>query len=163
MQYYCEAMKNNIEITEIDSNIELVDTPIEFIRSIVVNYGDLFIKFVVSALFIFNNLSYLIGIVAIFVSVISLMISLKFNNKKLIAQDKIYAKNEKRRENIGKGSKAYKKFLKYIYKLDIISSDIEAKSNWFINIFKMILLGTSLIIFIQDNNITAGLIFSGIE
>lgn len=163
-KYYKKAVESNLDTSKIDSNVELVDRPIEFVRCLFVNYFNCVGMLLFSIVFILCNYSLYIGIFVFALNVVNAIVGTYFNQKQIPNVNELYNSKEKRRDKIGSRNLCvYKTFLSNIYRLDFHNSKIDAKGMFFINVITVCMLAVSLFLFTKENDITIGFMFSGIE
>ena len=163
-KYYKKAVERNLDTSKIDSNVELVDRPIDFVRCLFVNYFNCAGMLFFSIVFILYNYSLYIGIFVFALCVVNAVIGTCFNQKQIPNVNELYNSKEKRRDKIGSRNPCvYKTFLSNIYRLDLHNSKIDSKGMLSINVITVCMLAVSLFLFTKETDITIGLMFSGIE
>jgi len=162
--YYANAVKKGIPTSVIDSNVELVDNIVEFIRCFAVKYLEGICMLCATSIFIFKNFEIELQVFVFLLCFILVFVGIVTNKKQVTQLRTLYDINEERRIKIGsRSSDIFLSFLKRRYSLIISNSKKEAIGTLIIDIVSILVLAGSLFLCSRDGNMSVGLIYAGIE
>lgn len=162
--HYNVTIQQEIDIGTIDAKNELIEQPIEFVRCFVVNIINIIGMLLISFTYICVAFSVWIGLFSLISCLIFTFVGIIFYKKQLPVKEQIYILEEKRRDSVGsRNNKTFGIFLRKRHELIIKCSKINANGNIFVNIVRLLIMVSTLLILSNKASVTVGQLYAGLE
>lgn len=162
--YFSTAVRQNTDTGIIDADTELIEEPINFVRCLAVNMGNIVCMIFTPLLYMCFKIDIWLGLFSLLGCCAFTIVGVIFNKKELPTIEQIFKLNERRRDKIGsRDVKAYSLFLRKRHKLIVENSRVDARGNIWVNLILMLIMVLSLLMLSNKVDITLGSLYAGIE
>lgn len=162
--HYKSAINQEMDTGKIDADNVLIEQPIDFVRFLAVNIINIAGMLLLPLIYICSTFSVSTGLVALVLCLIFSFLGILLYKKQLPLKQHLYMLNEKRRDSVGsRNNENFGGFLRKKHKLIVKCSKIDANGNIFVNVVRLLILASTLLILSIKDGASVGQIYAGLE
>ena len=160
-EYFSTAVRQNTDTGTIDADAELIEEPVNFVRCLAVNIGNIVCMILTPLLYMCFTIDIWLGLFSLLGCCAFTIVGVIFNKKELPTLEKIFKFNEIRRDKIGsRDVKTYSSFLRKQHKLIEKNSRVDARGNIWVNLILLLTMVSSLLMVSNKADFTLGMLYA---